>query len=335
MTVAETAEETVVVSFHGVRGSTPCSCPSVQRYGGNTSCVSVETPDADPIVLDLGTGLRSWGHALGLHSAVTKSALTINALVTHLHLDHIQGLPFFAPLLCERTTLNIFGSAGPPESLAEAFDRIIAPPFFPIRTADLPATINFHDISLSDFPLGRASVMARPVPHVGSTNGYRLDLHGFSLAYVPDHQEPADDPTFVDDRVLELCDGADLLIHDGQYWPEELARKRRWGHSTPDYALEVARQAGVETLVLFHHDPAHDDTSVDEMVQRLRGRASEVGVSNVLAATEGARLTFTAPDTAGSCHAGVSANAGKTKTKAIQSMVRECPQEGFDGLRLQ
>lgn len=283
------SQATVVVSFHGVRGSTPCSCPTVQRYGGNTSCVSVETAGADPIVLDLGTGLRPWGHALASHTG-----LTVNALVTHLHWDHIQGLPFFAPLLCDETTLNIYGSAGPPESLAEAFDRFIAPPFFPIRTADLPATINFHDVSSSDFVLGLASVMARPVPHVGRTNGYRLDLHGFSVAYVPDHQEPVDDPTHVDDRVLELCDGADLLIHDGQLWPDELMMKQRWGHSTPEYALEVARQAGVETLVLFHHDPAHDDASVDEMVQRLGERGSEVGVGTVLAATEGTSLTFAA-----------------------------------------
>ncbi len=280
-------QETVVVSFHGVRGSTPCSCPTVQRYGGNTSCVSVETTDHDPIVLDLGTGLRPWGCAMS-----PQNGLTLHALVTHLHWDHIQGLPFFAPLLCADTTLNIYGPTEHPESLAEAFGRFIAPPFFPIRTAELPATINFHEVSSSDFVLGLASVMARPVPHVGNTNGYRLNLHGFSIAYIPDHQEPIHDPGHVDESVLELCDGADLLIHDGQLWPEELALKQAWGHCTPEYALEVARQAGVDTLALFHHDPSHDDASVDEMVQRLGERGAEAGVSTVLAAKEGTSLTF-------------------------------------------
>ncbi len=282
-------QEPVVVSFHGVRGSTPCSCPTVQRYGGNTSCVSVETADHDPIVLDLGTGLRPWGCAMS-----PQSGLTLHALVTHLHWDHIQGLPFFAPLLCPDTTLNIYGSAERGESLAEAFDRFIAPPFFPIRTTDLPATIKFHDVCDGDFAVGLASVMSRPVPHVGTTNGYRLNLHGLSIAYIPDHQEPINDPRHVDESVLELCDGADLLIHDGQLWPDELVMKQAWGHSTPEYALEVARQAGVETLVLFHHDPSHDDASLDEMSARLSERGSEVGVSTVLAATEGTSLTFSA-----------------------------------------
>ncbi len=277
----------VAVSFHGVRGSTPCSCPTVQRYGGNTSCVSVETTDHDPIVLDLGTGLHPWGRVIEQHDA-----LTVNALLTHLHWDHIQGLPFFLPLLRPQTTLNIYGSAEPPESLAEAFDRFVAPPFFPVRIADFSATVNFFDVCDSEFALDPASVMSRPVPHVGRTNGYRLTLHGFSIAYVPDHQQPIHDPCHVDDGVLELCDGADLLIHDAQLWPDELLMKQRWGHSTPEYALEVARQAEVETLVLFHHDPSHDDGSVDEMVQRLGERGSEIGVGCVLAAAEGQTLTF-------------------------------------------
>ena len=148
--------------------------------------------------------------------------------------------------------------------------------------------------------------MSRPVPHVGTTNGYRLSLFGSSIAYIPDHQEPIGDPTHVDEAVLELCDGVDLLIHDGQLWPDELEMKQAWGHSTPEYALEVARQAGVKTLVLFHHDPAHDDASVDEMSARMRERGSQVGVDTVLAATEGTSLTFPAVQESFSGHLGQS-----------------------------
>ena len=120
--------------------------------------------------------------------------------------SHTRVSRFSRPLLCPDTTLHIYGSGERGESIAEAFDRFIAPPFFPIRTADLPATIKFHDVCDSDFAVGLASVMSRPVPHVGPTNGYRLNLHGFSIAYIPDHQEPIHDPSHVDEAVLELCD---------------------------------------------------------------------------------------------------------------------------------
>ena len=282
-------EMTVDVSFHGVRGSTPCSCPSVQRYGGNTSCVSIETANHDPIILDLGTGLRPWGT-----TNAPERRQTIHALLTHLHWDHIQGLPFFAPLLRENTTLNIYGCADNFESLAEAIDRFIAPPFFPIRTSDFAGQVNFIDVCDADFVVGLASVMAKPVRHVGATNGYRVNLGGVSVAYVPDHQQPVDQPRHVDDAVLELCAGVDLLIHDAQLWPDELRTKQRWGHSTPQYALEVAHQAGAKALALFHHDPNHDDRSLDEMVKRVSAQGRQIGVDTVFAAQEGTRLSFAA-----------------------------------------
>ena len=290
------AQSPVVVSFHGVRGSTPCSSPALQRYGGNTSCVSVQTVGNDPIVLDLGTGLRPWGCAIAseISSAI---GLTLNALVTHLHWDHIQGLPFFRPILWEETTLNIFGRVQAPESLADAFDRFLAPPFFPVRARDLPATIEFRDICNDYFTLGNTSVLSRPVPHLGATNGYRVEFGGVSVAYVPDHQEPPKDTQskhHIAEGVLELCDSADLLIHDAQIWPDEWEIKQLWGHSTPDYALEIARQAGVKALALFHHDPARDDAAIDEMQTRLSERGAEVGVDTVLAASEGLRLELCA-----------------------------------------
>lgn len=279
--------EDVVVSFHGVRGSTPCSCPSIQRYGGHTSCVSVEAPGQDPIVFDLGTGLRPWGRDMP-----EPQDLTLHALVTHLHWDHIQGLPFFAPLLHPHTTMHVYGPGESGETLADAFGRFMAPPFFPISSAELPSQVAFHDAHRDDFHIGGARIMARPVPHCGPTNGYRIELDGISIAYVPDHQEPLDDPRWVDDAVLELCDGVDVLIHDAQLWADELPLKADWGHCTPEYALEVARQAAAKSLVLFHHDPAHDDGSLDEMGDRIGAAAAEVGVDQVICATEGLKLSL-------------------------------------------
>ena len=279
------SREAVTIAFYGVRGSTPCSCPELQRYGGNTACVTIETPGQDPIVLDLGTGLRMWGLALG-----RPESLTVHALVTHLHWDHVQGLPFFKPLQCETTTLNVYGPGEGGESLGECFNRFMSPPFFPIRTKDLPATIEFRDALCSDFSIGDASIMARPVPHTGPTAGYRVTYGDLTVAYVPDHQQPVDTST-VAESVLELCDGVDMLIHDAQLRADEFPDKSDWGHCTPAYAVEVARQSGAKSLVLFHHDPSHDDAELDRMTADACELANAAGIP-MLAAAEGLKLTL-------------------------------------------
>ena len=277
----------IQISFHGVRGSTPCSCPSLQRYGGNTSCVSVEAEGHDGFVFDLGTGLRPWGRSIP-----DPAGMTLHSLVTHLHWDHIQGLPFFAPLLSPDTSLHIYGPGENGESLGESFGRFMAPPFFPISVSELPATIGFQDAHHDDAVIGEAKVKARPVPHTGPTNGYRVELRGVSVAYIPDHQEPIGRPQHVDDAVLELCDGADVVIHDAQLWSDELPIRSDWGHCTPEYALEVARQAGAKTLVLFHHDPGHDDAELDEMQDRMSQAGARAGLESVVTAAEGLKLSL-------------------------------------------
>src|SRR5690606_38630537 len=138
--------------------------------------------------------------------------------------------------------------------------------------------------------LGDAKGTVRQVPHVGATNGYRIEWANASVAYVSDHQEPIGRPDHVDDAVLELCEGVDLLIHDAQYTPEEFEERAHWGHCTVRYAVEVARQSGARRLALFHHDPAHGDGYVDELLHEARGWASELGVDCVFAASEGLRL---------------------------------------------
>ncbi|MFQ5556992.1 MAG: MBL fold metallo-hydrolase [Acidimicrobiales bacterium] len=279
--------EPMVVSFLGVRGSTPCSCPTLARYGGNTSCVAVESPGHDPIVFDLGTGLRQWGRALG-----SSTAMTIHALVSHLHWDHVQGLPFFAPLFCPDTTLAVYGPPDGEESFAGSFGRFMKPPFVPIEASQLPGEVVFRDLVSAEIGIAGARVRARSVPHVGATNGYRVERGGVSVAYVSDHQEPIGRPDHVDDVVLELCADVDLLIHDAQFTPGELEARRDWGHCTVDYAIEVARQAAARRLVLFHHDPARDDDELDRVAGRAAERGRAVGLASVLVAAEGMKITL-------------------------------------------
>jgi phosphoribosyl 1,2-cyclic phosphodiesterase len=260
------------------------------RYGGNTACVSLEVAGEDPIVLDLGTGLRFWGETLP-----QDGSLHATALLTHIHWDHVQGLPFFVPALKPGSRLDIYGPGDAGLTLEGAFDTFMRPPFFPVRVSDLAGEIVFHDLIDSDLSLGTAKVRARSVPHTGATNGYRIEWNGASVAYISDHQSPTDgevEGTTIAPAVLELCDGVDLLIHDTQYWPGEWDKKRDWGHCTVDYAVRVARESGAHRLVLFHHDPAHDDADVDRMLEHARAAASGCGIDEVIAAAEGLSISL-------------------------------------------
>ena len=277
------------VTFYGVRGSTPCPNDDNQRYGGNTSCAVVDAPDHDPIVLDLGTGLRSWGETFP-----PDEAFHGHALVTHVHWDHVQGLPFFAPVLRPGATMQVYGP--PPDrdgtrTLGDCFEQFICPPLFPVCIDDLPGDIAFHTVRDTELVVGDAKVTVRDVPHTGLTNGYRIELDGVTVVYISDHQMPLDGSHGVTDEVLELCAGADLLIHDAQYTPEEFAVKRDWGHCTVEYAVHVAAEADVRRLALFHHDPTHDDVFIDCLVDRARMMAGR-RIEEVLAAAEGLTIVL-------------------------------------------
>ncbi len=275
------------VSFYGTRGSTPCPSDENRRYGGNTSCVALESPGHDPIVLDLGTGLRFFGE-----TQADDGSFQGSALVTHLHWDHVQGLPFFTPILRPGARLDIYGPPQVGSTLSEEFHRFICPPFFPVTVEQLYGQMTFHDAGDTDLVLDGAKVRVRPVPHVGANNGYRVEMGGASIAYLSDHQMPQDGTHSVSEDVLELCDGVDVLIHDAQYTPEEFVEKAHWGHCTIDYALFVAREAGAKCLVMFHHDPARTDDQLDVLLDRVRDEAAATAVSEVLAAYEGLTISL-------------------------------------------
>ena len=249
------------VTFFGVRGSTPCHGEAVAKYGGNTSCVAVIVPGHGPLFFDLGTGARYLGTDQP-HDGTFRGT----CLLSHLHWDHTQGLPFFTPLHSPGAELDVYAPMqddGRP--VAEVIAEVIKPPLFPIGVAQLPGTLHFHDTPDSDFYLGEIKVIARRVPHVGPTLAFRLEWNGQSVAYLSDHQQPSDGTMSVSDAVREIADGVDLLIHDSQYTNPEFALKSTWGHCTFEYALFVAEECRVRTLALFHHDPTRTDGDLDLM----------------------------------------------------------------------
>lgn len=275
---------TAALTFYGVRGSTPFSAASHVGFGGNTCCAVVDIENENPIILDMGSGLFAYSRTLG------DCALQATVLLTHLHWDHVAGLPFFGPVLCPGGSLDIYGPPDEGLTLDQAINSLIKPPFFPVTIDDFAGELRMHDLWHDDLEVSTAKVRARPVPHTSATSGYRVEVAGSVVVYIPDHQQPIDDASVVAESVLELCDGADLLIHDGQY-PEDLFRQRaHWGHSTPDYAIEVARQAGVRNLALFSHDPLHTDEQLSAIEQQAQTAGERAGLHRVFSAREGMRL---------------------------------------------
>jgi phosphoribosyl 1,2-cyclic phosphodiesterase len=270
------------VTFHGVRGSTPCDGEEVARYGGNTSCVSVDIPGHSPLLFDLGTGLRYYGM-----SYRSSEPFRGSCLLTHLHWDHIQGLPFFTPLLREGAHLDVYAPAQPDgRALGEVFGACLAPPTFPISLDAFPGTVDFRGVENESFRIGDVEVMSRAIPHVGITCGYRVTWNGAAVAYLSDHQQSGVDVFEMSDGARDLCEGVDLLIHDAQYTPEEFSMKSTWGHCTVEYAVWLAAECGVKTVALYHHDPTHGDDLIDQFVDKANAHCDGSGLE-VIGAREG------------------------------------------------
>ncbi|HVT00075.1 MAG TPA: MBL fold metallo-hydrolase [Solirubrobacterales bacterium] len=253
------------VDLWGTRGSVPSPGPETIRYGGNTSCVGVTLSDGSLLALDAGTGIRNLG--LGLPAETTR----LHILLTHLHLDHIQGLVFFEPLFRSQAEIVIWGPASPDASLRDRIARYISAPLSPVEVRELPCDVSFR-ASPEQWEIGSARITAASVAHRGPTLGYRVEDAGASLAYIPDH-EPA---LGADLEALEpewisgfaLAADADLLIHDGQYADDEYPHHLGWGHSALSDSLTFARRTGARRTVLFHHDPMHSDEWLDAHGER-------------------------------------------------------------------
>jgi phosphoribosyl 1,2-cyclic phosphodiesterase len=254
--------ETTVV-FWGVRGSTPAPHPSSWRYGGNTPCVEVKTSPDTRFILDCGTGLRLLGNRWEEKS--TEHGIDAHILVTHYHWDHIQGIPFFHPFYQSQNRFHFYSFQSKylgPESLSKALEAQVASPYFPVNLSMMTAAREFREISGGDqFEVNGTRVTARWLNHPQGCLGYRLDTPGGSIVYAPDNEPGV--PEF-DENLRQLAAGADVLICDAQFSPEQLATSRKgWGHSSWLECVKLARQAKAQNLFLFHHDPDSSDKMVD------------------------------------------------------------------------
>jgi phosphoribosyl 1,2-cyclic phosphodiesterase len=277
----------------GCRGSLATPGPGTLRYGGNTSCVEIRPADGSLIILDAGTGIRNLGWALP-----EERPHRIHLLLTHMHLDHVEGLGFFLPLFDAETELHVWGPSWPYRSLRDRVASYLAPPLFPLLFDQIPAQLAFHEVPEgTPWEIGAVRVQAEPVTHPAPTVGYRLEENGCSLAFIPDN-EPAlssDLSGGAASRVsgLVVAHDVDLLLHDCQYTAEEYATRRGWGHTcVPDF-VRFIELAGARRVLMFHHEPAHADETLDAMLDEARALAGVNG-ERVQLAAEGMELDLTA-----------------------------------------
>ncbi|MEP7358718.1 MAG: MBL fold metallo-hydrolase, partial [Anaerolineales bacterium] len=250
------------VRLWGTRGSLAAPGPDTVRYGGNTSCVQVSGRQGTQLILDAGTGIRLAGPALG------EAPRRVDILLTHLHMDHIQGLGFFGPLRQPGAEVHIWGPSSTTQGLGARLTRYMSPPTFPVLLRELQCSLQIHQLPAGDFDIGEFRVSSQLVCHPNPTVGYRLQTDEGVVTYLPDH-EPALGVTNFPMRGewtsgFALAEGADLLIHDAQYSSQEYQGKVGFGHSSIDQTVAFARLTGAARLVPFHHDPSHDDDLLDQ-----------------------------------------------------------------------
>jgi phosphoribosyl 1,2-cyclic phosphodiesterase len=284
------------VTFWGTRGSIPTPGPETARYGGNTACIGIGGAGGRLVILDAGSGLRPLGHEL---MKQRNGNLTADILLSHTHWDHIQGLPFFKPLSSRETSVCIYGAAQEGVPLKEILRRQMDPMVFPVPLNAIAASLTVVEIEEGDFEIDDFRICAFRLRHPGTTLGYRLvpSGGGREVAYVTDNElGPGGAYEVPPDwrvRMVEFVKGADTLIHDAMYLDQIIQARAGWGHSTPRQAVDLAQEAQCRRLILFHHEPEHDDAALDRLLADTRHYAARVAPRlEVEAAAEGMRFSL-------------------------------------------
>ena len=278
--VAAMGEGTISVTFWGVRGSIACAGPDTARYGGNTACVEMHC-GGRRLIFDAGTGIRPLGREMA-----AEAGQPIDLFFSHTHLDHVVGLPFFAPAMIAGRHLTLWaGHLLPGRTLEGALRHMMTPPLFPVPVDIFAAELAFRDFRAGETlrPDPAITVRTAALPHPDGATGYRVEHGGRAVAYVTDleHREGVRDAAVVD-----LVRDADILIYDATYTDAEFPARVGWGHSTWQEALRIADAGRVGQVVIFHHDPSHDDAFMDAIAT-----AAEAQRPGTLVAREGMTIT--------------------------------------------
>lgn len=296
------------ITFWGVRGSYPVPGAATVRYGGQTSCVEVRAASGETVIVDAGTGMRQLGNKLAREA--NGQPANYHVLLSHVHWDHIQGLPFFSPAYIPGTRISVYALLTAANELDQVIGGITRHEFFPMPLEAVPAQFDFQKVEPGvDFVIGAFHITPIALNHPFGSVGYRIDGDGSSVAYVADtapfdkvlhkqHFLSGPEPLSDDDRLalsamrdalVARLKGVDTVIYDTHFLPEEYARFPHYGHSTPDQALEICRESGVRRLVLYHHAPGHTDEQMDQVAATYLAKGAEIGIE-VLTSFEGMTL---------------------------------------------
>ena len=300
------------ITFWGVRGSYPVPGAATVRYGGQTSCVESRATSGECLIVDAGTGMRALGNKLIRES---QQPMHYHVLLSHVHWDHIQGLPFFSPAYVPGTKISVYALLTAADELNEVIGGITRHEFFPMPLEAVPANFEFHQVEPGvDFTIGGAHVLPIALNHPFGSVGYRIECDGSSWAYVSDtapfdlvinkqHFLKGVEPLSEDDKLalsamrdalIKRLEGVDTVVYDTHFLPEEYSKFPHYGHSTPDQALEICQAAKVRRLVLYHHAPSHTDEQMDKIAAEYLAKGANVGVE-VLTSFEGMTLPIGTP----------------------------------------